>query len=54
MDDPEDLERLEAEGELDAHAAEALRVQIRRLARLHGVELDDLMITREADETPSA
>jgi hypothetical protein len=54
MDDAEDLERLEAEGELDAHAAEALRVQIRRLARLHGIELDELTIAREADETPSA
>ena len=54
MDDTEDPERLEAEGELDAHAAEALRVQIRRLARLHGVELGELTISREADETPSA
>jgi hypothetical protein len=54
MDDAEDLENLQVEGDLDAHAAEALRLQIRRLARLHGIELDELTVEREADDAPSA
>jgi hypothetical protein len=53
-DDAEDPARLHAEGELDAHAAEALRLQIRRLARAHGIELDELRIEREADDAASA
>jgi hypothetical protein len=54
MDDADDVERVQAEGELEAHAAEALRLQIRRLAREHGIELDELTIEREADDPRSA
>jgi type II secretory pathway component PulM len=54
MDDTEDVEQLQAEGELDAHAAEALRLQIRRLARQHGIELTELTVEREGDDQPSA
>ena len=41
-------------GTLDAHAAEALRLQIRRLARQHGIELVELTIEPDADDPPSA
>jgi hypothetical protein len=54
MDDADDVERLQAEGDLDAHAAETLRLQIRRLAREHGIDLDELTIERETDDSPSA
>jgi hypothetical protein len=36
--DPEP-ESLELTADLDAHAAEALRLEIRRLARRHGLEV---------------
>jgi type IV pilus biogenesis protein CpaD/CtpE len=41
-------------GELDAHAAEALRLQIRRLARQHGIDLVEMRVEPDADEQPSA
>ncbi len=56
-DDLDELEisgRLELVGDLDAHAAEALRLQIRRLARQHGIELVELTIEPDADDAPSA
>jgi hypothetical protein len=43
------IERLEMSGDLDAHAAEALRLMIRRLARRHGVDLVELTIERDED-----
>jgi hypothetical protein len=50
MDEEDDLETLQAEGELDAHAIEALRLQIRRLAHQHGIALDELTVEREPDD----
>jgi anti-anti-sigma regulatory factor len=41
-------------GDLDAHTAEALRLQIRRLARQHGVDLTAVTIETEPDEPTSA
>ena len=53
--DRDDEERvLEAVGELDAHAAEALRLEIRRLARRHGIDPDDIRIEFEDEPPPSA
>jgi anti-anti-sigma regulatory factor len=52
VDDLNELEtmgRLELEGELDAHTAEALRLQIRRLARQHGLERLDVKIETRPD-----
>jgi len=51
--DDDGIDELEATGELDAHTAEALRLQIRRLARHHGIELGEVRIERE-DEPGSA
>jgi hypothetical protein len=53
MDDNDEFEILEIIGALDAHAAEALRLQIHRLARQHGVELEAVAIEPN-DETSSA
>jgi hypothetical protein len=50
MNEEHDLETLQAEGELDAHTVEALRLQIRRLAHQHGVELDELTVERQPDD----
>lgn len=51
MSDPDaDAERIEITGSLDREAAEALRLEIRRLARLHGVEIADLKIEEAGDE----
>ena len=58
-DDDDSLDELEASGhlelvgELDAHAAEALRLQIRRLARQHGIDLVEMRVEPDADEQPS-
>lgn len=37
-------------GNLDRHAAEALQLEIRRLARRHGVEIDEFRIEEAQDE----
>ena len=51
MSDPDaDAERIEITGCLDREAAEALQLEIRRLARLHGVEIADLKIEATSDE----
>jgi hypothetical protein len=51
MDDPDDApDELELEGDLDPHEAEMLRLELRRLARRHGVELTTLEI--RTDPTP--
>jgi uncharacterized protein (DUF58 family) len=47
-------ERLEVVGDLDAAAAEALRLEIRRLARRHGVAVLELRIDRQSSEPGSA
>lgn len=49
----DDIARISMTGELDAHAAETLRLMIRRLARQHGVELVELTI-EPADDDDSA
>lgn len=48
---PEETHRVEISGALDGHALEALRLEIRRLARRHGVEIKDLRV-EQADEKP--
>jgi hypothetical protein len=53
MDDPDDtLDELELEGDLDPHEAEMLRLELRRLARRHGVELAALEIRTEPTPPP--
>ena len=55
MDDPDDtLDELELEGDLDPHEAEMLRLELRRLARRHGVELTTLEIRTDPTPPPSA
>jgi len=51
--DDDGIEEVEAIGELDAHTAEALRLQIRRLARRHGIELHDVTLEREDEAGPA-
>ena len=46
-------ERLELEGLLDAHAAEALRLEIQRVARGCGVELVAVRIEPASGPPPS-
>lgn len=41
-------ERIEIRAELDPHAAEALQLEIRRLAALHGVEIAELRVQKES------
>jgi hypothetical protein len=48
---PEVVHRMEIGGDLGRHAAEALQLEIRRLAKRHGVEIADLRIEKEVDET---
>jgi hypothetical protein len=48
-------QRIEIAGDLDRKAVEALQLEIRRLARLQGVEITDLRIERApADEQGSS
>lgn len=48
--DPGSAQRIEVTAELDRHAAEALTLEVRRLARRHGVDIKEVRIEREADE----
>ena len=41
QDPSEAIARVEVTGELDPHAVEAIRLEIRRLARRHGVEVKE-------------
>jgi type IV pilus biogenesis protein CpaD/CtpE len=41
---------LEITGEMDRHAAEALRLEILRLARGIGIEVDEIRIQKAAPE----
>ncbi|HXD98808.1 MAG TPA: hypothetical protein VN646_19815 [Candidatus Acidoferrum sp.] len=54
LDELEESGQVQLVGDLDAHAAEALRLQIRRLARQHGVDLTAVTIETEPDEPTSA
>jgi hypothetical protein len=49
---PDDEPTIEVVLELDEHDAESLRLELRRLAKLHGVNLDELRI--EAVDPPPA
>jgi hypothetical protein len=51
-DDADD--ELELEGDLDPHEAEALRLELQRLARRHGVRLGRLDIRPQSPGPPSA
>jgi hypothetical protein len=42
----DDLETVEAAGELDAHSLEALRLEVRRLARKHGVDVPEVRVEK--------
>jgi hypothetical protein len=48
----DDSEELELEGDLDAYEAEALRLEIKRLAKRYGVEIVELEIHRKSDQPP--
>lgn len=48
-------QRIEITGDMDRNAVEALQLEIRHLARLHGVRIADLRIDRApADEQDSS
>jgi hypothetical protein len=48
-------QRIEITGDMDRKAVEALQLEIRRLARLHGVRIAELRIERApADEQGSS
>jgi len=50
---PERAERVEIVGELDSHDAEALQLELRRLAKRYGAAIDELSIetsTLEQDD----
>lgn len=44
------VHRIEISGDLGRHAVEALQLEIRRLAKRHGVEISELRIEAEDDE----
>ena len=55
MDGPDDTpEQLELEGDLDPHEAEMLRLELQRLARRHGVELETLEIRADPTLPPAS
>jgi hypothetical protein len=47
------VRRIELTGDLDRHAAEALQLEIRRLAKRYGIEIEECRI-EEAGETDSS
>ena len=48
MEEPsgERTTRLEISGKMDRHAAEALQLELRRLAKRHGVDIKEVRIDR--------
>lgn len=44
------IERIEIIGPFDRRDAEALQLELRRLAKRHGVEIEDLRIEEVRDE----
>jgi len=42
----EQIPRVEISGRMDRHAAEALQLELRRLAKRHGVDIKDVRIHR--------
>ena len=47
---PETVRRFEVTGDLDRHAVEALQLELRRLAKRHGVEIKVLRIEKIVEE----
>ena len=45
--------RIEISGDLDRQAVEALHLELRRLARRYGIEIAEVRIRREANESVS-
>lgn len=45
-----EIERVEIVGALDSHDAEALQLELRRLAKRYGVVIDELSIETSAQE----
>ena len=43
------VDELELEGDLDPHEAEMLRLELRRLARRHGITLSEVTIRPAAE-----
>ena len=50
QDPPEQVQRVEITGGLDRQAVEALHLEIRRLARRHGVDLTAFRIEKTTGE----
>ena len=48
--EPRALE-VEIPGDLDAHAAEALRLELRRLAKRYGAEIEESRVAEVADDS---
>lgn len=44
---------IEIPGDLDAHAAEALRLELRQLARRYGAEIEEFQVREVADDSPA-
>lgn len=44
---------IEVPGDLDAHAAEALRLELRRLAKRYGAEIEEFHVAEGADNSPA-
>jgi len=42
----ERIPRVEISGRMDRHAAEALQLELRRLAKRHGIDVKDVRIDR--------
>jgi hypothetical protein len=42
-------ERIELRGDLDRHAAEALQIEIRRLAKHHGIDIVEMRWEKDGD-----
>jgi len=49
----DDAEWLELSGDLDPHAVELLRLELRRLARRHGVDVADFRVEPEPPDPSS-
>lgn len=47
------VRRIELAGDLDRHAAEALQLEVRRLAKRHGIDIEEVRMeeTGEADSS---
>jgi hypothetical protein len=48
----DEAEEIEVTGEMDPHGVEAVRLELRRLARRHGVDVSDFRAEVLADGSP--